>query len=87
MVRREADGSRIVADPVEAEGLRIPNQDAEDAASAGQAADPRVLFGVDAGREEPFELVARFVDHAEGRIPRVRQGGRGLDEFLEQRVE
>ena len=32
----------------------------------------RVLLGVDAGREEPLELAAGLVDHAERGVPRVR---------------
>ncbi len=41
--------------------------------AAGQRTDRRVLLGVDPGRDEPFELLARFVDHAERGVLRSRE--------------
>ena len=67
--------------------LRVPDQDAEDAASMRQIADRRMRLSVDPCRQEPLERLAGPVDHSESCVAGARDLGRGLDDALQQRVE
>ena len=56
------------ADVAQAQRLRVADEDAQEAAPAGEVADRAVGRLVDPGREEPLELPAVPVEDAERRI-------------------
>ena len=87
MVRWKADRARILAQVVQAQGLRLADQDAENAAPTREVADRRMRLGVDAGRQEALELRAAAVDHPEGSVAGAREVGGGPDQALEEHVE
>ena len=84
---REAHRTRIVRELVQAQRLRVPDEDAEDAAPTGKLADRRVCLRVHARRQEALERLARLVDHAEGRVAGAGDLGGRLDDALQQRIE
>ena len=87
VVRREADRARVGGEVVQAERLRVADQDAEDPAAVRQVADPLVCLVVDTGRQEALERAAGAVDHAQRGVLRAGQLGGGLDDPLQDRVE
>jgi hypothetical protein len=87
VVRWKPNRTWVVSELVEAKARRVANEHPKDPAPARQVADRCVLGFVDAGRQEPFELAAGFVDDAQRGIARLGQGRGGLDQLLEQRVE
>ena len=87
MVRWEADRARVVGDVVQPQRLRVPNQDAEDAAPVRRVTDRGMRVGIDPGRQEPLQRLARSVDHAESCVAGVGDLGGRLDDPLQQRIE
>ena len=87
MAGREAHRARILRQVPEAERHCVPDQDAEDALTVGLLADGRAQLGADPGGQKAFEPGAGGVDHAERRILRVRQLGRGLHDPLKDPLE
>ena len=71
------------ADVVQAQRLRVADQDAEDTAAAGQVADLAVRLGVDAGGEEALQPLAALVEHADRGVAGARHVARGLEQPLE----
>ena len=59
VVRREADRARILVEVVEAQRLRLADEDAEDAAPAGRSPIAVARLLVDARRDEALELRRR----------------------------
>ena len=69
---------------MQAQRLRVPDQDAEDPASVWQIADRGMRLGVDPCRQELLERLAGPVDHSKSRVAGARDLGRGLDDALKQ---
>jgi len=72
----------VRADVVQAQRVRIADQHAEDAAPAREVADRPVRGLVDARGEEPLELGALLVEHADGRVARARELARHLEQAV-----
>ena len=67
MVRREAVAAGVSADVVDADGLRIAGDDAEQAVAVRRRSDPLALRPVDAAGDEALDPEV-LVDDAERRV-------------------
>ena len=67
--------------------MRVADQDAEDAATTWQIADPFVSLLVDPRGQEALQRLPAAVDHAEGGVSRAGQLRGGLDDALKNRIE
>ena len=72
---------------MQAERLRVADEDAQDAPTAGKIADRSTRFLVQPRRDEPLERPPAGVDDAQSRVPGTREARRRLDEALEEHVE
>ena len=87
VVRREPDRATVRVQVVQPECMRVADQDAEDAATTREVADPLVRLFVDPCRQEAFQGFAGLVDHPDRRVPRACQLSAGLDDALQHSVE
>ena len=87
MVSGKPDGARIVAEVVQPQRLRLTDEHAENSPTSWKVADRRMGLGIDAGREEAFQPMARPVDDAERRVPCAGELSRSLDELLQKSIE
>jgi len=86
VVGREADVARIVRDALQAQGLGIPDENAQDPLADRERSDCLALLGRDAGRDEVQEPAVR-TDDSQGSVSRIRQFDRQLDDPLQHYVE
>jgi len=73
MVERKAVGLRVLADVMQAQWMRLGDQDPEDAVAQRKTADGRMRRLVDANLDDRRERLERFLTHTEGRVPGARQ--------------
>ena len=71
----------------EPQGLGVADEDAEDAASSRQVADPSNRFLVEPRGDEVLEAGPALVDDAEGRLLGAVQLGGGLDDPLQDGLD
>ena len=76
---REPVGLGVCSDIREPQGARVIDQHAQDAATAGKVADLPLQVGVDPGRDEALERPAILPEHADCRVARAGEVGRGLE--------
>ena len=84
---REPVGARVASDVGETQRLRVLDQDAEDASTAGEVADLVAGLVIDPPRDEPLELLTVLVQHTERGIPGAGQLARDCEHALQQRFE
>ena len=77
----------MAADVVEPQRARVADQLAEHAVPARQRADAAALLVVDAERQEALEVLASLIQHAEGRVLRIRDVARHLEDALEHALD
>ncbi len=77
----------MVADPIEPQGLRVPDQLAEQAMALGQRPDALAGLLVDADVDEPLELALLLVEHTDRRVAGSGQVARRLEQLREHRLE
>src|SRR5437763_538564 len=82
---RQEDGDETCVE--EAEWGRLADQDAENALAAWKLADRSVRLRIDAGGQEPLQLRAAAVDHAERRVAGPGDLRGRLDETLQEGLE
>jgi len=87
VVRRKADRPRIRMQIVQAQRLRVADEDAEDAAAVRKIADRRARLVVEPSRDEALQRLARRIEDAERGVARAGEGGRRLHELLQNGVE
>src|SRR5215211_6892696 len=86
-MRRETDRAGVIAQVVQAQHLRLADEDAEDPPSPRQVADFRMRLRIDSRRDEALELSATRIDYSKRRVARLGQFGCSLDQSLKQRLE
>jgi SAM-dependent methyltransferase len=77
----------VLAEAVEAQRPGVVDEQTEDAAPAGQGADPAVRRVVDAGCDEALEPLAAIVEDADGGVARARDLARDAEQLLQHRLD
>ena len=78
---------RMVAEVLQAKRLRVADQLAEDAVTAGQGSDQRPRLRVDPGEDEAFELRLLVIEHAECGVAGAGQLARRLENLAKDRFQ
>ena len=86
VVRREADGRRVLAQVGDAQRIGLGDQLAEDALALRQVAHPGAQLVVDADVDERRQTAAS-PEHAERPVPGVDEVGGGLDDAAQRAVQ
>ena len=87
MIRRKPDRAWVLLEVVRAAAASLPDQHAEDPATAREIADCRVRLRVDARRQEALERVAGLVDDTQRRVAGAREIRGRLDDSLQHGIE